>query len=64
VARAVGFQVGAAALGSALLPAAIGWVAGRAGLASVGFMLLFLALVVLGVQEVLLRPIRSKTPRG
>jgi fucose permease len=63
VARAVGFQVGAAALGSAVLPAAIGWVAGRAGLESVGGMLFLLALVVLGVQEVLLRPIRSRTPR-
>lgn len=59
VARAVGFQIGAAALGSAILPAGIGWVAGRAGLESVGGMLLLLALVVLGVQEVLLRPLRS-----
>lgn len=64
VARAVGFQIGAAALGAAILPAAIGWVAGRVGLESVGGMLLLLALVVLGVQEVLLRPIRSTTPRG
>lgn len=64
VARAVGFQIGAAALGAAILPAAIGWVAGRAGLESVGGMLLLLALVVLGVQEVLLRPIRARTPRG
>ncbi len=63
VARAVGFQVGAAALGSAILPAAIGWVAGRAGLESVGGMLFLLALLVLGVQEVLLRPLRSRTPR-
>ena len=59
VARAVGFQVGAAALGSALVPAGIGLVAGRAGLESVGIMLLLLALVVLGVQEVVLGPIRS-----
>jgi fucose permease len=64
-ARAVGFQIGAAALGSALLPAGIGWVAGRAGLESVGGMLLLLALVVLGVQEVLLEPLRSaERPRG
>lgn len=59
VARAVGFQIGAAALGSAIVPAVIGWVAGRAGLESVGGMLLLLALVVLGVQEVLLEPLRS-----
>lgn len=59
----VGLQVAAAALGAALVPAAMGVVAGRVGLESVGWMMLALALAVLAVQEALLAPGRAAAAR-
>ena len=62
LAGVVGYQVAAAALGAALVPAAMGVVAGRTGLESVGTMLLLLAVAVLAVQETLLAPVRATRP--
>jgi len=50
-ANAVGFQVAAAALGQSLLPAALGVLAGRAGLEIVGPALLAAAFALLAVHE-------------
>ena len=46
-ANAIGFQIAAAALGQALLPATLGAVAARSGLESIGLVLLTLALFLL-----------------
>lgn len=59
----VGLQVAGAALGAALLPAAIGIVAARAGIESVGYSLLALGIVVLAAQEKALA-LPPHTPAG
>jgi fucose permease len=50
-ANAVGFQISAAVLGASLLPAAVGIIADRLGLESVGPALLSLALVLIALYE-------------
>lgn len=57
--HAIGFQVSAATLGSAVLPGALGLVAARAGLTAVPPLLVAAALLVLGLHEVLLRRTRG-----
>jgi fucose permease len=52
-ANAVGFQISAAVLGASLLPAAVGIVADRLGLESVGPALLSLALMLIALYEIL-----------
>jgi fucose permease len=59
--RTVGFQVAAAALGAALLPAALGLVAQRQGLETLGPQLLALSLAAFAAHEAL---VRVPAPRG
>jgi fucose permease len=59
-ANAVGFQIAAAALGAALVPAAIGVLAGRLGLEVLGPSLVILAGLLLGLYEIL--SARSPSP--
>lgn len=61
-ANAIGFQVAAAALGQALLPATIGIVAGRLGLSSIGLLLLTFALLVLVAHELLVQASSASVP--
>jgi fucose permease len=55
-AHAIGFQVGAATLGIAVLPGLAGLMAERAGLESVAIAAVVMALLVLTLHEALLRP--------
>ncbi len=59
--HAVGFQVAAAALGAAILPAALGVVAQRLGLETLGPQLLALSLAAFAAHEAL---VRVPAPRG
>lgn len=59
--HAVGFQVAAAALGAAFLPAGLGIVAQRLGLETLGPQLLGLSVAALAAHEAL---VRLPTPRG
>jgi len=64
-ANAVGFQVAAAILGAALLPALVGVLAGIAGLEAVGPAVLLAALVLIALHEILQRtPRPSAQPIG
>ncbi|HEU4581197.1 MAG TPA: MFS transporter [Polyangiaceae bacterium] len=58
----VGFLVSSATLGSALMPALVGVLVGRAGLASIGAMALALGAAFLCVHELILRYASSPAP--
>jgi fucose permease len=62
--QTVGFQVAAAALGAALLPATLGVVAQRLGLEALGPQLLALSLAALGAHEALVRVPASRGARA
>ncbi len=57
--HAVGFQVSAATLGSALLPGAVGFMVARAGLPAIGGAALGMGVTLLGLHELLLHVTRS-----
>ena len=57
--HAIGFQVSAATLGSAVLPGALGLAAEGAGLTSIPLLLVGAAVLLLGLYEVLLRSARG-----
>jgi fucose permease len=62
--HAVGFQVGAATLGSASLPAAFGLLAASAGVGAVGPAVCGVALALLALHEALLASARRVSPAG
>jgi fucose permease len=62
--HAVGFQVGAAMLGAALLPSVAGWIAQTAGVRHVAGALLTGTILLFVLHEAVLRSDRSRTARG
>ena len=61
--HAIGFQVSAATLGSAVLPGALGLVAARAGPASIPVLLVVASVLLLVLHEALLRSTREQPAR-
>jgi fucose permease len=63
-AHAIGFQVSAATIGGAALPALAGYLGQRFGLETVAQMSVALAVAILLLHEVLLRATRNAAPNS